>query len=116
MVKVVWEDQKFSVQGPPFRPLTGPMVFTMIARVLGKVLRSMGILIRMYLEDWLALADSQERCGRQMEILLSATSQLGFWINLDKFDLTPSQRFCLSAGVRLCQSRLPRFRDGWTDC
>ena len=93
-LRFVWEDQIFQFRALPFGLSLAPWVFTMIARELGKVLRSMGIRIRMYLDDWLVLADSQERCGRHMKTLLSATSHLGFLTNLDKSDLTPSQRFC----------------------
>ena len=55
----------------------------------------MGIPIRMYLDDWLILVESQELCRSQMGILLSATGNLGFQTNLDKSDLIPSQKFAL---------------------
>ena len=93
-LRFVWEGQVFQFRALPFGLSLAPWVFTRIARELGTVLRSMGIRIRMYLDDWLVLADSQERCGRHMNTLLAATSHLGFLTNVGKSDLTPSQRFC----------------------
>ena len=93
-LRFVWEGRVFQFVALPFGLSLAPWVFTRIARELGSVLRSMGVRLRMYLDDWLVLGDSQELCQRHMQVLLAATRQLGFQTNLEKSDLTPSQQFC----------------------
>ena len=92
-LRFVWEGRVFQFRVLPFGLSLAPWLFTMVTKELGKVLRAMGIRIRMYLDDWLILAESQELCRSQMGILLSATRNLGFQTNLEKSDLVPSQRF-----------------------
>lgn len=53
--------------------------------------RSLGIRIRMYLDDWLILADSSLKCKEVTNLVLEVATRLGFVSNLEKSKLTRSQ-------------------------
>ena len=57
------------------------------------LLRMDNVRIRVYLDDWLILAQSSHLCRLRTSKVLQLCSHLGFQINFQKCDLTPSQSF-----------------------
>ena len=86
------EGKFYKFQALPFGLSTAPRVFTRVARVVGAHLRRMGINIFMYLDDWLIVAGSESLAARDTQRVLDVTQSLGWIVNREKSDLTPSQR------------------------
>ena len=71
----------------------------------------------MYLDDWLILADSRQKCSTCSQFLLHLASRLGFMPNLAKSELVPSQSFAflgmhfdtVAWSVRPVSSRLDKL-------
>ena len=92
-LRFVWQGQTFQFLALPFGLSLAPFIFTKVTTELAALLRMRGIRFRMYLDDWLVLASGQAGCQSDLLQVLSLTRQLGFNINLEKSDLTPSQSF-----------------------
>ena len=92
-LRFTWAGRVFQFRVLPFGLSLSPWVFTRITRELACCLRSRGIRIRMYLDDWLILAQSAQTCQTHLRTVLSQARLLGFHPNIQKSELTPSQRF-----------------------
>ena len=92
-LRFVWNREVFQYKALPFGLAPAPWVFTKITRELCRFVRGQGIRLRVYLDDWLLLAASEDLCARQCRRILDLCSSLGFVLNKEKSDLTPSQRF-----------------------
>jgi hypothetical protein len=84
-------DQTFEFKCLPFGLSTAPRVFTRVVQEVGAFLRRKGIQIFMYLDDWLILAQSAEAVTQSLNRVIDEVTSLGFIINLEKSNLTPSQ-------------------------
>lgn len=101
-VPVRWRDQKylcFLYRGQlyrfvamPFGLSTAPRIFTRLTLALAAFLRRGGVRIFMYLDDWLVVAPSRQECLSATETVLREARALGWIVNLEKSNLTPSQR------------------------
>ena len=92
-LRFVWMGQVFQYRALPFGLAPAPWLFTKITRELCRAVRGKGLRLRVYLDDWLLLAPSQDQCASQCRQVLELCSSLGFVLNREKSDLTPSQRF-----------------------
>ena len=77
-LRFTWEGKVFQFRVLPFGLSLSPWVFTRITRELASSLRSRGIRIRMYLDDWLVLALSFQLCRAHLRSVLSQAQLLGF--------------------------------------
>ena len=118
-LRFTWAGKVFEFQVLPFGLSLSPWVFTRITRELASALRSRGIRIRMYLDDWLVLAQSSRSCRAQTQTVLSQARLLGFQPNFQKSELTPSQNFeflgmsfdSVNMLVRPSNRRIERLRE-----
>ena len=92
-LRFVWNGRAFQFRALPFGLSLAPWVFTRIVRELCLFVRSKGIRIRAYLDDWLILATSRSLCQAHTRLLLDVSDRLGFLINRRKSDLCPAQSF-----------------------
>ncbi len=75
----------------PFGLSTSPRVFTRIVRTIGAALRRQGVMIFMYLDDWIIVGHSLEATSAAVNRTVRLTSDLGFLINYEKSHPLPSQ-------------------------
>ncbi|VDI57299.1 Hypothetical predicted protein [Mytilus galloprovincialis] len=92
----------------PFGPTSAPRVFTKIVAVVAAHLRSRGIRLVVYLDDWFLLNQEKSQLILDRELVLNLLVELGFIINLKKSTLDPSQQitylgamFLLNLGIVL---------------
>lgn len=81
----------------PFGLSCAPLIFTKILRPVVKILRGKGILLVVYLDDFLIIGRSYEECQNNIKITIELLSQLGFLINYKKCSLLPTQK-CIFLG------------------
>lgn len=75
----------------PFGLCTSPFVFTKITKPVVHILRLWGILLVLYLDDFLFLHKSRRVCEENMRKAIKLLEELGFIINLKKSSLAASQ-------------------------
>ena len=75
----------------PFGLKLAPRVFTRVVGALVAFLREQGLRLYVYLDDWLLVANSRELLVRHREVLLRWTLALGFAVNWDKSELSPTR-------------------------
>ena len=101
----------------PFGMSLSPRVFAKCTEAAIAPLRSLGIQLFTYLDDWLISADTREEARRHTEMVVSHLSSLGFMLNLEKSSLVPSQQTTFlgimldstTLGARLSQDRIDTF-------
>ena len=76
----------------PFGLSLSPRVFSKCTQVAIAPLRSQGIRLDTYLDDWLISADSRQEAVRHTETVVSHLTSLGFNLNFEKSVLVPSQQ------------------------
>ena len=75
----------------PFGLNIAPRVFTKLVRQALLPLLEKGITIYYYLDDWVILAESPDKCLADLELVVRHISDLGFKVNFVKSSLTPTQ-------------------------
>ena len=122
-LRFTWADRVFQFRALPFGLSLSPWVFTRVTRELAILLRQQAIRIRLYLDDWLVLSQSQSLCSAHTQTVCQTAASLGFVLNLDKLDLAPSQTFeylgmvidTRTLVVRPAEKRLQRFQQTLLD-
>ena len=77
----------------PFGLATSPRKFTKLLRPVAVLLRQRGVKLHVYLDDWLIRADTPEQAQLHAQTTIRVLQFLGWIINFEKSDLTPSQEF-----------------------
>ena len=77
----------------PFGLATSPREFTKLLRPVVAWLRQRGVKLHVYLDNWLIRAESPEQAQLHSEMTITLLQRLGWVINFEKSDLTPSQDF-----------------------
>src|SRR5256885_312303 len=75
----------------PFGLTASPQIFTKILRPVIKLARNRGIRLVIYLDDILIMAAFKELALKHANVVISLLQQLGFTINREKSQFTPSQ-------------------------
>ncbi|XP_076438995.1 uncharacterized protein LOC143277910 [Babylonia areolata] len=88
-----WDGKSFQFRALPFGLAPAPWVFIRVVRELCLALRSKGIRLRVYLDDWLILAESKALCQHHLSLVRNQCQALGFLMNTEKSELEPSQQF-----------------------
>ncbi|XP_067307872.1 uncharacterized protein [Pseudorasbora parva] len=111
----------------PFGMSLSPRCFCLCAEAGLTPLRMSGLRILTYIDDWLIIADSREKVLQDTSRVLAHITSLGFRVNVNKSNFTPSQRVIFlgmelnsfSMRARLSQERvlsltncLSQFREG----
>ena len=77
----------------PFGLATSPREFTKLLRPVVSLLGQQGVKLHVYLDDWLIRADTPEQAQLHTQTTIKVLQFLGWIINFEKSDLTPSQDF-----------------------
>ncbi|GAA6095931.1 uncharacterized protein LOC125138511, partial [Tachysurus ichikawai] len=111
----------------PFGLALSPRTFCLCAEAGLAPLRTAGLRILTYIDDWLIIADSREKVVQNTARVLSHIATLGFRVNVLKSNFTPAQEVIflglelnsVTMRVRLSRKRvssfmncLSRFREG----
>jgi hypothetical protein len=86
-----YQDTQYEFTALPFGLSTSPRVFTRVVKVVGAALRTQGVMIFMYLDDWLIVDKSQEATMVALNSTWRITRDLGFIINTEKSRPWPTQ-------------------------
>ena len=82
----------FRISGPTYRALDlAPRTFTRLVRAIGAYLRTFGINIFLYLDDWLVVGETHQLALSYRDTVRMITQRVGFLINEEKSDWTPTQ-------------------------
>ena len=85
-------DKTYEFTAMPFGLNVAPRLFTKIMKPVVASLRSQGVRLIIYLDDILIIASSIETLNRHKTLAISLLESLGFLINYEKSNLTPSQQ------------------------
>ena len=85
------DGQHYQFRALPFGLGMSPYVFTRVMKSVGAFVQSQGLLLFLYLDDWLLLSNSFSEAETWIEWLLRLVVALGLLPNIPKCDLTPSQ-------------------------
>ena len=77
----------------PFGLAPSPREFTKLLRPVVSLLRQQGVKLHVYLDDWLIRADTPEQAQLHAQTTIKVLQFLGWIINFEKSNLTPSQDF-----------------------
>ena len=95
-----WKFLRFSIAGQilefkalPFGPTTAPRVFTKVVSAIVQFLRTNGVWVLTYLDDWLLYSPSHSKLLQARDYVLKVITWLGFIPNLEKSDFIPTQDF-----------------------
>lgn len=91
--RVAWGGKVYQFKALPFGLSTAPWLFTLIVKPLVAHMHALGFQMFAYLDDWLVIGESREACQKAVDSLVTLAVSLGFRINYDKSELTPSQKF-----------------------
>ena len=86
-----FEGQGYQFRALPFGLSSAPRIFTRVAKSVLSILRSEGIRIHAYLDDWIILASSPGALIRARDRTLSLLQSMGFLVNWEKSQLRPTQ-------------------------
>ena len=90
-LRFLWKGKVFEFTTLPFGLAPAPLIFTKLLRPVASFLRSMGIRILMYLDDFLIMAPSPEEVTRDLRMARHILTHLGFIINEKKSVSVPTQ-------------------------
>lgn len=107
-LRFCWKDRPLQFRTLCFGLSTAPQVFTRIMAPISSALHKSGIRLLQYLDDWLLLAESQQKAQDSTQTLLQLCARLGVRINTEKSSLQPTQRMTF-LGVDIVTSPLRAF-------
>ena len=87
-----WKSKVWQYTCLPFGLSDSPRIFTKILQPVASLLRSWGVRLIVYLDDWLFLGSSPEDVHAGTAAAVFLLEHLGFFINTTKSQLVPSQQ------------------------
>lgn len=85
-----WGEKKYMFHVMPFGLTSAPRLFTKAMKTPLAVLRQRGLRIFGYIDDLFILADNKEDCEYSVKVTCDLLQSLGFFINVEKSSLSPS--------------------------
>lgn len=79
----------FQFNALPFGLSSAPFIFTKLCKPVINWLRSKGIRVVIYLDNYLIFGNSKKECEKNTKLTISLLTFLGFVINRKKSDLIP---------------------------
>lgn len=115
-LRLKWKDQVYQYCTTAFGLASSPFVFTKVCRPILEHLRSQGIRISAYLDDWLLIANSKQLALQQAQTVITLLQRLGWLVNFKKSVLDPTQRlehlgFVLNTQSMTAALPLKKLRD-----
>ena len=107
-LRFAYDGEIFEFQVLPFGLSTAPRTFTRLVRAVGAYLKTLGINVFQYLDDWLVVGETYQLALSYRDTVRWVTQRVGFVINEEKSDWVPSQ-FPLFLGSSLDLVRLLAF-------
>lgn len=99
-----WAGHQWRYTCLPFGLSESPRAFTKILRPVAAWLRAMGIVLIVYLDDWLLIGSTPELVASQVEFVATSLERLGFQINREKSQFQPQQVLVfLGVEINLCK-------------
>jgi hypothetical protein len=86
-----WGGEVFHFVCLPFGLSSAPFIYSKCMRQIAKYLRSLGIRLIHYLDDWLLLNQDADALQLQINLVLSTFDRLGLRVNVEKSVITPTQ-------------------------
>ena len=86
-----WKQEVYQFTCLPFGLATAPWVYTKLMTVLAENLRSQGIRLIHYLDDWAFFADSAEALQSHIAVALELFASVGLRVNMEKSITSPVQ-------------------------
>ena len=77
----------------PFGLATSPRECTKLLHPVVQLLRLQGVHLHVYLDNWLIRADSPQMATSNAQLVIRVLQHLGWIINFEKSELTPTQEF-----------------------
>ena len=103
-LRIAVRDQVWQFRAMPFGLNIAPRTFTSLLAPVAATLRSQGIQVHRYLDDWLIRASSPQEVTRHTNLVLALFQRLGLLVRREKSDLVPRQDFVF-LGIRFDLAR-----------
>lgn len=87
-----WNDNIYEFSCLPFGLASAPLVFTKLMKPVLSYLRQQGFVSVVFLDDFLLIELSYQKCSENVNSTLSTLERLGFVINYKKSKLIPTQQ------------------------
>jgi hypothetical protein len=105
-LRFVFQNKVYQYRSLPMGITTAPRIFTRIIKCIKGFLQKQSVKLHQYLDDWLIHAKSREVVLYHTHKVVELAQSLGWKVNMDKSDLTPSQdctylsyRFRMDIGI-----------------
>ena len=90
-LRFVAQGQVYQFSALCFGLSTAPQVFSRVMAPVSAILRSWGIRMRRYLDDWLVQSSSRDSLLHDLQVVLDLCQELGIVVNPSKSHLVPSR-------------------------
>ena len=90
-LRFAYDGETFEFQVLPFGLSTAPRTFTRLVRAVGAYLKTLGINIFQYLDDWLVVGETYQLALSYRDTVRWVTQRVGFILNEEKSNWVPSQ-------------------------
>ncbi|KAJ8913473.1 hypothetical protein NQ315_013853 [Exocentrus adspersus] len=89
-LRFVYKDKLYEYNCLPFGLSCAPLIFTKLLKPVVAYLRKEGVILVVYLDDFLILGRTREECTINLEITVKLLVHLGFLINYKKCNIFPN--------------------------
>lgn len=90
-LRFIWEGQLYQFVGAPQGIGCSPRLFCKLMKVPVSHLRQLGITLDNFIDDFIIISESFEECLKDTQSTIILLQSLGYVINFDKSQLTPTQ-------------------------
>jgi len=91
-LRFIWNGKIYEFTCLPFGLSSAPQTFTKLLRPVMAYMRAQGTRLIVYLDDILLMHQSKESLGQQVNRTAQLLESLGFTVNQEKSNLTPTQK------------------------